>query len=67
MEIQESSEPRGDVAAATSLTVGIAIKNGRTSKHVVKWALDKFVPEGITSIKILHILPKLKMVPTPSE
>lgn len=67
MEIQEISEPRGEVAAATSLTVGIAIKDGRTSKHVVKWALDKFVPERITSIKILHILPKLKMVPTPSE
>jgi hypothetical protein len=67
MEIQEISEARGEVTATTSQTVGIAVKLSGSSKQVVKWALDKFAPEGKTLIKLLHVLPKQKMVPTPSK
>lgn len=66
MEIQETGETREE-EASTSLTVGIAVKDSRKCKQVVKWALDKFTPEGKTIIKLLHVLPKAKMVPTASE
>jgi hypothetical protein len=66
MEIQEISETRGEATVATSQTVGIAVKLSRNSNPVVKWAIDKFAPEGKTLIKLLHVLPKQKMVPTPS-
>ncbi|KAJ4775146.1 U-box domain-containing protein kinase family protein [Rhynchospora pubera] len=65
MEIQELSETMGEAVPATVVTVGVAIKDSRTSKHVVKWALDKFTPEGTILFKLLYVLPKIKMVPTP--
>ncbi|KAA8539769.1 hypothetical protein F0562_026461 [Nyssa sinensis] len=48
-----------------SLTVAIAIKGNRKSKQIVKWALDKFIPEGMFVFKLLHVRPKITAVPTP--
>ncbi|MBA0790024.1 hypothetical protein Gohar_014697, partial [Gossypium harknessii] len=48
-----------------TLTIGIAINGNRESKYVVKWALEKFVPEGNVMFKLLHVRAKIKLVPTP--
>lgn len=47
------------------LTLAIAINGERKSKYVVKWALDKFIPEGILLFKLLHVIPRMSTVPTP--
>lgn len=49
----------------TSALVAVAINGGRKSKYVVRWALDKFVAEGEVSFKLLHVRPKITVVPTP--
>lgn len=51
----------------SNLCVAIAINGNRNSKYVVKWALDKFVPEGKIMFKLLHVRPKITTVPTPSK
>lgn len=48
-----------------TLTIGIAINGNRESKYVVKWALEKFVPEGNVMFKLLHVRAKIKLIPTP--
>ncbi|PSS33205.1 Serine/threonine-protein kinase [Actinidia chinensis var. chinensis] len=48
-----------------SLTVAIAINGNQKSKYVVRWALEKFVPEGKIMYKLLHVRPKITTVPTP--
>ncbi|OWM79435.1 hypothetical protein CDL15_Pgr022847 [Punica granatum] len=47
------------------LTVGIAIDGRSKSKYVVRWALDKFIPEGSVRFKLLHVHPRITTVPTP--
>ncbi|XAR71827.1 Non-specific serine/threonine protein kinase [Bertholletia excelsa] len=49
----------------TSLSVAIAINGDKKSKYVVKWALEKFIPEGKVMFKLLHVRPKITAVPTP--
>lgn len=49
------------------LTVGIAIDGKSKSKYVVRWALDKFIPEGKVLFKLLHVHPRITGVPTPSK
>ena len=49
------------------LLVGVAITGSRKSKYILKWALDKFLPEGNVTFKLLHVYPKITVVPTPSE
>ncbi|KAK6936854.1 U-box domain [Dillenia turbinata] len=49
----------------TISTVGIAIKGNRKSKYVVKWALEKFIPEGIVMFKLINVRPQITAVPTP--
>ncbi|XP_021686952.2 U-box domain-containing protein 35 isoform X2 [Hevea brasiliensis] len=48
-----------------SLTVGMAINGKTKSKHVVKWALEKFIQEEKVLFKLLHVCPKITSVPTP--
>ncbi|XP_057482582.1 U-box domain-containing protein 35-like [Actinidia eriantha] len=48
-----------------SLTVAIAINGNQKSKYVVRWALEKFIPEGKIMYKLLHVRPKITTVPTP--
>uniref|UniRef100_A0A1D1ZGN6 RING-type E3 ubiquitin transferase n=1 Tax=Anthurium amnicola TaxID=1678845 RepID=A0A1D1ZGN6_9ARAE len=47
------------------LSVAVAVNGNRNSKYAVKWALEKFVPEGRIFYKLLHIHSKITMVPTP--
>ncbi|XP_011028465.1 PREDICTED: U-box domain-containing protein 35-like isoform X2 [Populus euphratica] len=47
------------------LTVGIAIDGKRSSKYLVLWALEKFMPQGKVAFKLLHVCPKITAVPTP--
>ncbi|XP_028802533.1 U-box domain-containing protein 35 isoform X2 [Neltuma alba] len=35
--------------------VAVAIRGNKKSKHVVQWALDKFVPEGRIMFKLIHV------------
>lgn len=51
----------------TSAVVAIAISGSKKSKYVVRWALEKFVPEGEASFILLHVRPKIITVPTPSK
>jgi hypothetical protein len=48
-------------------TVAVAVSGSRSSRHALKWALEKFVPEGRVLFRILHVRPPITMVPTPSE
>lgn len=49
------------------LVVALAVNGSRKTKYVIKWALDKFVPEGILLFKLFFVRPKITWVPTPSE
>ncbi|KAJ0850605.1 hypothetical protein HanPSC8_Chr13g0582701 [Helianthus annuus] len=39
----------------------------KQNKYVVKWALDKFVPEGMLLFRLFFIRSKITRIPTPSE
>ncbi|XP_047941146.1 U-box domain-containing protein 35 isoform X2 [Salvia hispanica] len=45
--------------------VAVAITGSRKTKHVITWALDKFVPEGLVHFKLLHVRPLVSSIPTP--
>ncbi|XP_059461057.1 U-box domain-containing protein 35-like [Corylus avellana] len=45
--------------------VAVAIDGKRKSKYVVRWALEKFVPEGKVIFKLMHVRPRISGVPTP--
>ncbi|GAU33086.1 hypothetical protein TSUD_227450 [Trifolium subterraneum] len=47
------------------LVVALAIKGNKKSKYVVQWALDKFVHEGISIFKLIHVRAVINGVPTP--
>lgn len=47
--------------------VAVAITGSRKTKHVITWALDKFVPEGLVYFKLLHVRPLVSSIPTPSK
>ncbi|XP_068634331.1 U-box domain-containing protein 35-like isoform X2 [Aristolochia californica] len=64
MEIQ-SVVPEDVSPCSSILTVVVAVNGSRNSKLAVKWALERFIPEGIVLFKILHIRPKITSVPTP--
>ncbi|KAK4351174.1 hypothetical protein RND71_030487 [Anisodus tanguticus] len=48
-----------------SSTIAVAINGKKKSKYVVRWALDRFVPEGKVCFKLLHVRPCITGVPTP--
>ncbi|KAH6820863.1 U-box domain-containing protein kinase family protein [Perilla frutescens var. hirtella] len=45
--------------------VAVAISGSRKTKHVISWALDKFVQEGSIYFKLLHVRPVVSRIPTP--
>ncbi|KAL2920749.1 U-box domain-containing protein 35 [Bienertia sinuspersici] len=47
------------------LVVGVALTGSRKSKYILKWALEKFLPEGNVTFKLIHVYPKVTIVPTP--
>ncbi|CAL5366846.1 unnamed protein product [Camellia sinensis] len=67
MEGSEIIEARGllGLPPPPSLIVAVAINGNRKSKYVVKWALEKFVPDGKSIFKLLHVRPNITAVPTP--
>ncbi|VAI69773.1 unnamed protein product [Triticum turgidum subsp. durum] len=67
MEIEEedSGETAPEMEAPGVSTVAIAVSGSRSSRHALKWALDKFVPGGRVLFRILHVRPPITMVPTP--
>ncbi|CAM0912688.1 unnamed protein product [Alopecurus aequalis] len=67
MEIEEddSGETMPEMEAPGVSTVAIAVSRSRSSRHALKWALDKFVPGGQVFFRILHVRPPITMVPTP--
>ncbi|RCV20106.1 hypothetical protein SETIT_4G029300v2 [Setaria italica] len=65
MEIEEDAGEMGEMEAPAVSTVAVAISGSRSSRHALKWALDKFVPEGRVLFRILHVRPAITMVPTP--
>ncbi|THU56568.1 hypothetical protein C4D60_Mb11t18600 [Musa balbisiana] len=46
-------------------TVALAIDGTKRSKYVIQWALNKFRDEGRVMFKLLHVRPRIKMIPTP--
>ncbi|KAF5456243.1 hypothetical protein F2P56_025744 [Juglans regia] len=50
---------------SSSLVVAVAINGKRKSKYAVKWALEKFVPEGKATFKLMHVRARINSVPTP--
>ncbi|GMP23974.1 hypothetical protein CsSME_00001395 [Camellia sinensis var. sinensis] len=67
MDGSEIIEARGllGLPPPPSLIVAVAINGNRKSKYVVKWALEKFVPDGKSIFKLLHVRPNITAVPTP--
>ncbi|XP_057249579.1 U-box domain-containing protein 35 isoform X2 [Beta vulgaris subsp. vulgaris] len=51
-----SSDPR---------VIAIALNGGAKSKYIVRWIVEKFIPEGKVAFKLLHVFPKITGVPTP--
>ncbi|XP_016574725.2 LOW QUALITY PROTEIN: U-box domain-containing protein 35 [Capsicum annuum] len=58
-------EGHGTMQSPISSVVAIAITGNKNSRYVVKWALDKFIPEGETRFMLLHVRPEITAVPTP--
>ncbi|XP_031501541.1 U-box domain-containing protein 35-like [Nymphaea colorata] len=64
----ETHENKDEVIPAPSIspsTVTVAISGSKNSKHALTWALEKFIPEGRISFRLLHVHPKITMIPTP--
>lgn len=56
-----------DLPPPAHSVVAVAVSGSRKTKHVVSWALDKFVPEGLVYFKLLHVRPVISRIPTPSK
>ncbi|CAL9008439.1 unnamed protein product [Prunus brigantina] len=69
MDGSEIIEAHGSVALEAGPSplsiVAIAINGNRKSKYIVRWALEKFVPEGNVFFKLIHVRPRITGVPTP--
>ena len=50
-----------------SRVIAVALNGGAKSKYIVRWAMEKFIPEGKVSFKLIHVFPKITGVPTPSK
>ncbi|XP_050385376.1 U-box domain-containing protein 35-like [Argentina anserina] len=47
------------------LIVAIAINGNRKSKYIVRWALEKFIPEDVVLYRLIHVRGKITGIPTP--
>lgn len=52
---------------SSSPVVAVAISGKKNSKYIIRWSLEKFLPEGIIDFKLLHFFPRITSVPTPSK
>uniref|UniRef100_A0A803KT77 RING-type E3 ubiquitin transferase n=1 Tax=Chenopodium quinoa TaxID=63459 RepID=A0A803KT77_CHEQI len=51
--------------SSCSRVIAIALNGGAKSKYIVRWAMEKFIPEGNVAFKLFHVFPKITGVPTP--
>ncbi|KAA0043480.1 U-box domain-containing protein 35-like isoform X1 [Cucumis melo var. makuwa] len=51
---------------SSSPVVAVAISGKKNSKYIIRWSLEKFLPEGIIDFKLLHFFPRITSVPTPN-
>lgn len=71
--LQKKMEDEGMIQGVDKLTtpsylvVALAVNGNKKTKYVVRWALDKFVPEGILLFKLILVRPKITRIPTPSK
>ncbi|KAJ0856051.1 putative protein kinase RLK-Pelle-RLCK-IXb family [Helianthus annuus] len=65
MEDNEVIKGVDELSTPSCLVVGLAVSESRKTKYVVRWALDKFVPEGMLLFKMFFIRPKITRIPTP--
>ncbi|XP_050254423.1 U-box domain-containing protein 35-like isoform X1 [Quercus robur] len=59
-------EEADNLASLPSLSsvVAVAVNGKKKSKYVVKWALEKCVPEGKVIFKLIHVRERITGVPT---
>ncbi|KAL2920436.1 U-box domain-containing protein 35 [Bienertia sinuspersici] len=50
---------------SSSRVIAVALNGGAKSKHIVRWAAEKFISEGKVAFKLLHVFPRITGVPTP--
>ncbi|KAL8167555.1 hypothetical protein V2J09_009054 [Rumex salicifolius] len=62
---QQEMEALGSSDGEGEIVVAIALSGGSKSKALIKWAIEKFVPEGKFSFKLLHVYAMITSVPTP--
>ncbi|KAL6580601.1 hypothetical protein OROMI_008625 [Orobanche minor] len=43
----------------------VAVSGSKKGKHILNWALEKFVPQGLVYFKLLHVRPVISRIPTP--
>ncbi|KAM1069837.1 hypothetical protein EV1_001618 [Malus domestica] len=65
MDGSEMTEGGENIQPSSLSIVGIAVSGDRNSKYIVRWALDKFVPEGNVFFKLIHVRERITGVPTP--
>ncbi|XP_031483071.1 U-box domain-containing protein 35-like isoform X1 [Nymphaea colorata] len=64
MDIHENEEGNMLASLTSALSIAVAVNGSRNSKCALSWALEKFIPEGRTSFKLLFVRPKITAVPT---
>lgn len=67
MEIGSALEEENRLSSLAFQTITVAVCGNKSSKHALKWALDKFIPEGRLIFKLLYVRPTIATVPTPSK
>lgn len=62
-------EEADNLASLPSLSsvVAVAVNGNKKCKYVVKWALEKCVPEGKVIFKLIHVRERITRVPTQSK
>ena len=65
----EGMEEEADLISlpSPSPVVAVAISGKKNSRYIIRWSLEKFLPEGIINFKLIHVTPRITSVPTPSK
>ncbi|XP_011654847.1 U-box domain-containing protein 35 isoform X2 [Cucumis sativus] len=67
MEVTADQAKRNHMLLPSSSVVAVAISGKKNSKYIIRWSLEKFLPEGIIDFRLLHFIPRITSVPTPSK
>ncbi|XP_023520539.1 U-box domain-containing protein 35-like isoform X1 [Cucurbita pepo subsp. pepo] len=65
----EGMEEEADLISlpSPSPVVAVAISGKKNSRYIIRWSLEKFLPEGIINFKLIHVTPRITSVPTPNS